>query len=193
VRIFLAEKSVTVPVQQVDILGGENRKDAYQKLNPAGQTPCLELDDGSFLAETFPICEYIEELNPSPALIGSSPQERALTRMWTRRVELKITGPMADGFRFGEGLPMFKERIRTIPAASADLKAIAREGLDWLDAQLGDRPYVAGERFSLADITLFAFLEFGRTVGQPFSASLQRIGAWYERVGKRPAVTASAR
>src|SRR5262245_31556830 len=126
VRMFVAEKGLEIPRTEVDLMSGENRRDAYKTKNPAGQTPCLQLDDGTFLAETVVICEYLEEQFPKPVLIGSTAAERAQVRMWTRRMEYQITIPMADGFRFGEGLALFKSRIRTIPQASDDLKTIAR-------------------------------------------------------------------
>jgi glutathione S-transferase len=191
VRLFLAEKNLKLDLVQVDLMGGENRAGPYKQKNPAGQTPCLELDDGTILSETVPICEYIDALHPEPVLIGATPEERALTRMWTRRVEYKITIPMADGFRFSEGLPLFKNRIHVIPQAADDLKAIAREGLAWLDEQIATRPFIAGTRFTLADILLFAFLEFGATVGQPLAPGLANLPAWYERVKSRPTVAAT--
>jgi len=191
VRFFLAEKNLKLDLVQVDLMGGENRAGPYKQKNPAGQTPCLELEDGTFLAETVPICEYIDELHPEPVLIGTTAQERALTRMWTRRIEYKITIPLADGFRFAEGLPLFKSRIHTIPQAANDLKAIAREGLAWLDAEIQGRPFIAGSRFTLADILLFSFLEFGATVGQPLDPALANLKAWYARVQTRPTVAAT--
>src|SRR5215831_14090840 len=104
VRIFMAEKGIDMDKQTVDIRAGENRQEAHLKRNPHGQMPTLGLDDGSFLSEVTAICEYLEEKHPSPALIGSTPEERAECRMWTRRVDLNICEPAANGFRFGEGL-----------------------------------------------------------------------------------------
>jgi len=187
VRMFLAEKGIEVPMVQVDLMAGENRRDEYKKLNPTGQLPCLELDDGSFLAETVPICEYLEDIHPKPVLIGADAGERAETRMWTRRVELHVTAPMADGFRFSEGLPLFRERIHTIPQAADDLKAIARKGLAWIDAHLASRDYICGERYSLADVLLFAFVEFGKQVGQPADPALENVARWFAAVAERPA------
>ena len=123
VRMFLLEKNVTVPAEQVDIMGGANRKPPYTDKNSAGQMPSLELDNGFVLGETIAICEYLEEKHPKPALIGATPEERAETRMWLRRLELGITEPGANGFRFAEGLAMFKDRLHTIPEAAAGLKA----------------------------------------------------------------------
>ena len=125
VRMFAAEKGFAFSdTVKVDLAGGENRREPYLSKNPSGQLPCVELDDGAFVAETIAICELIEELQPEPALVGSTPQERAETRQWVRRVEWKVVQPMGDGFRFAEGLPIFKDRIRTLPEAAAGLKQI---------------------------------------------------------------------
>jgi len=191
VRIFLAEKGLEVPTQKVDLLGGENRKAPYLERNPAGQLPCLELDDGTHLAEILAICEYLEEKHPEPALVGATPEERAETRMWTRRIDLGVAENVFNGFRYAEGLPLFRERIHVIPAAADDLKAVAQEKLAWLDGLLDGRTWVCGDRYSLADILLFAVVEFGTGVGQPMQAGLSWLPAWYERVAKRPAVEAS--
>jgi glutathione S-transferase len=192
VRMFLAEKGVDLPSVEVDLLGGENRRAPYTGKNPAGQLPCLELDDGTFLSEILAVCEYLDELHPQPPLIGSTAQERAVTRMWTRRIDLNIVEPMANGFRYAEGLMLFKDRIRTIPQAADDLKALAREKLAWLDGLMNGNQFIVGSRFSLADILLFAFLDFGRTVGQPLDPSLAWLSGWFERVAARPSAAASA-
>jgi glutathione S-transferase len=191
VRMFLAEKGVDIPRQEVDLLGGDNRRGPYLEKNPAGQLPCLELDDGTFLSEILPICEYIEEKHPSPPLVGSTPEERAVTRMWTRRIDLNIVEPMANGFRFAEGLMLFKDRIHTIPQAADDLKAIGREKLAWLDGLMNGNQFICGRRLTLADIFLFSFLEFGATVGQPLDPSLGWLTAWFERMDARPCAAAS--
>ena len=191
VRLFLAEKGVSIPLEKVDLVGGENRREPYLSKNPSGQLPCLELDDGSFLAEITAICEYIEEKHPKPALIGSTPEERANTRMWVRRIDLNIVEPMANGFRYAEGLALFKNRMRTIPQAADDLKAIAREKLAWLDGQIAGRDFIAGKNFTLADILLFAFMDFGATVGQGIDPALKNLSAWRDRVAARPSVEAS--
>jgi glutathione S-transferase len=192
VRMFLAEKGLTIPLVTVDLLGGENRRDPYVKKNPSGQLPCLELDDGTILAEILPICEYIEEKHPAPPLVGNTPEERAVTRMWTRRIDLNIVEPMANGFRYAEGLMLFKDRIHTIPQAADDLKAIGREKLAWLDRLMDGNQFIAGARFTLADVFLFAFLDFARTVNQPLEPTLQWVNPWFERISKRPSAAASA-
>lgn len=189
VTLFLAEKGVDLPSVEVDLRGGENRREPYVTMNPAGQTPALELDDGTIITEILAICEYLEERHPQPALIGATPEERAGTRMWMGRVNLRFCEPMASGFRYAEGLPMFKDRMRCLPDAAPGLKAVAQDGLKWIDTHMGE-PFLAGERFTLADILLFAFLEFGGMVGQPLDPELKRIGPWFERVRARPSVSA---
>ena len=192
VRMFLAEKGMTLPLVEVDLMSGENRQPPYTDKNPAGQLPCLELDDGTMLAEILAICEYLEEKQPQPPLVGGTAEERALTRMWTRRIDLNIVEPMANGFRYAEGLMLFKDRIHCIPQAADDLKAIAREKLAWLDGLMNGNQFIAGARFTLADVFLFAFLDFGRTVGQPLDPSLTWVSGWFDRVASRPSAAASA-
>jgi glutathione S-transferase len=192
VRMFLAEKGVELPEVEVDLRGGENRQAPYNTtVNPAGQTPALELDDGSCLTEITAICEYLEERHPNPALIGSTPEERARTRMWTRRVDLKVCEPMANGFRYAEGLPLFQNRMRCLPEAAPGLKAIAHDGEAWLEGQFTG-PWIAGDGFTLADILLFAFIDFGGVVGQPLDPAFSKLTDWFARVKARPSAAASA-
>jgi glutathione S-transferase len=191
VRMFAKEKGVDLALEEVDLMGAENRQGKYKEKNPAGQLPCLELDDGTHLSEVTAICEYIEDIHPSPALIGTDPIEKAETRMWTRRVDLNIIEPLANGFRYGEGLALFKDRIPTVPEASDGLKRVARTNLAWLDELMDDKQYLCGDRFTMADILLFAFLDFGAGVGQPLPADLGKVRAWFERVGARPSAAAS--
>jgi glutathione S-transferase len=190
VRMFLAEKGVSYPTQEVDLMSGENRQPDYLKVNARGQSPALVLDDGSVVAEITAICEYVEDVHPAPPLIGSTAAERAETRMWTRRLDLGVCEPMANGFRFGEGLKMFSPRIRCLPEASAGLKAIAQDTLGWLDGQIAGRTWIAGERFTLADIMLFCFLNFGARVGQKIDPAHGNVAAWFERAKARPSAAA---
>ena len=191
VRMFMAEKGIDMPKQTVDLRGGENRQDAHLKRNPHGQMPTLELDDGSYLSEITAICEYLEEKQPTPPLIGATPEERAESRMWTRRVDLNICEPLANGYRFGEGLKFFEKRIPVAAEASPGLKKIAANRLQWLNAQMTDgREYLCGKRFTLADILLYCWLDFGNQVGQPLDPANSNIAAWFKRVGERPSVKA---
>jgi len=190
VRMFMAEKGIELPKVEVDLMGGENRREPYLGKNPSGQLPCLELDDGRHLAEITAICEYLDEKFPGGSLIGRTPEERAETRMWVRRIDLNIVEPLAAGFRYSDGLKLFQSRIHVIPQAAADLKQIAQEKLHWLDGLMAGKSFVCGERLSLADILLFAFLEFGARVGQPLDPALKNVGGWYERMKARPSAKA---
>jgi glutathione S-transferase len=190
VRMFMAEKGLSVPIQDVDLLAGENRKPDHLARNPHGQMPTLELDDGRFVSEITAICEYLEDTHPSPALIGSTPEEKAETRMWTRRVDLNICEPMANGFRFSQGLRLFKDRILCVPEAADGLKRVAQDRLKWLDGQIAGKTWICGQRFSLADILLFCFLDFGVTVGQPLNEDNRNVMAWFGRAKARPSTAA---
>jgi len=192
VRMFIAEKGIEIPMVQVDLLAGENRKAPYvSKANPAGQTPALELDNGKTIAEILVICEYLEELYPTPALIGATPEERAETRMWTRRIDLNIVEPMLTGFRSAEGRALFESRIKLIcPEGAADLKVVAKDRADWLFGLMGDNKYVCGDRFTMADILLFTMLDFGASVGQSLTTGNAWATAWMERVKARPSAKA---
>ena len=160
------------------------------KTNPAGQCPALQLEDGRVITEITAICEYLDEKHPNPPLIGTTPEEKAETRMWARRVDLNVCEPMANGFRFGEGLKMFQNRIRCIPQAADDLKATAQDKLTWLDGLMQGKQYLAGNRFTMADILLFSFVDFFGKVGQPINEENKNIKAWYDRVKARPSAAA---
>jgi glutathione S-transferase len=190
--MFMAEKGLDIPREEVNLMAGENREAAYKSKNPSGQMPALELDDGDVLAEITAICEYLEEVHPEPPLIGTTPKERAQTRMWARRIDLNIAEPMANGFRFSQGLALFQNRVRCIPHAAEDLKAIAQERLTWLDGLVAGRTWIVGERFTLADILLYCFLDFGGQVGQPLDPTNKNLAAWFERVKARASAAASA-
>ena len=192
VKLFMAEKGIEIPEVTIDLRGGENRRAPYNvDVNAAGQTPALELDDGGMLCEVTAICEYLDERFPEPTLVGSSPEERANTRMWTRRVDLKICEPLTNGFRFAEGLPLFESRLRCLPEAADGLKATAQDGIKWLDAQIAGREFIAGDAFTLADIMLFTFLDFGASVGQPLDPANRNILGWFERTKSRPSTAAN--
>lgn len=192
VNMFLREKGIELPRVEVDLLGGENRRAPYTDKNPAGQLPALELDDGHVLGETVAICEYLEEKHPRPVLIGETAEERAETRQWQRRVELGITEHLYNGFRYSEGIELFRNRMRVLPEAADGLKSIVRDKLAWLDGQLAGKKFVVGDRFTVADIVLFCALDFGKQWNQPFDESLKNVGAWYARVAERPSAQATA-
>lgn len=190
VRTFMAERGISLDTEEIDIMAGDNRKASYLKVNPAGQLPALLLDDGSILTEITVICEYLDETQPGDSIMGGTPEARAKIRSWTRWADLNVCEPLANGFRFAEGLPMFANRMRCIPEASDGLKACAQDKLTWLDSELGDRDYLAGETFSLADILLSTFLTFGEQVGQPLNRDLKSLSTWYDRCVSRDSAKA---
>lgn len=170
VRMFAAEKGLQLPLVDIDIIAGDNRQPAFLALNPTGTTPALEIDAGHVLSETTAICEYLEECFPQPALIGTTFELRAQTRMWWRRVDQAVVQPMTAGFRGAEGLALFGQRVRCYPASAEEFKLATQEGLSWLDAQLGAQAFICGERLTVVDLLLFCFLEFGAQVGQSLDA-----------------------
>ena len=190
VRMFMAEKGIKIPSEDVNLMAGENRQDEHLRRNPHGQMPTLELDNGSFVSEITAICEYLEDKNPKPALIGATPEEKADTRLWTRRVDLNIVEPLTNGFRFSQGLPLFQSRIVTVPEAAEGLKKIAQDRIKWLDGQLAGKKFVNGKNLTLADSLLFCFLDFGGQVGQPLNPEFKNVAAWFDGIKDRPSTKA---
>lgn len=190
VRVFAAEKGMKLDTVKVDLVKAENRGDAYLTRNPAGQTPALELEDGTHICEITAICEYLEEVQPSPALIGSNAKERAETRMWVRRFDENVIVPMLSGFRYGEGAGFFKGRIPVYPEASPPLKALGQDRLAWIDRMLEGRTWFCGDRFTLADLMAGVFLTFTQSVGQSLDPSNKNLTAIVERVKARPSFSA---
>jgi len=191
VRIAMAEQGLSVETVTVDILKAENRQPDYLAMVPSGGTPALRLDDGTVISEITAIVEYLDEQPGATRMVGNTPQERAETRMWARRIDLYILEPMANAFRASEGRPMFAPRMTLVSLeAAAELKAIAQEKLLWLDAQLQGRTWVCGDRYSMADILLLAFIEFGASVGQPMPAAATWLPEWHKRAVARPSAAA---
>ncbi len=190
VRMFLAERGITLPLEDIDIMKGDNRQPDYLSKNPHGQAPALVLDDGSLITEITAICEYLDETQPGDSLIGATPEQRAQTRRWTRWADLNVADPLTVAFRGSEGLPMFKDRVVCVPEGAGGLKAYVQDRLSWLDKNWNGRTWLAGDTFSLADILLFCFLAFGAQVGQPHKAELKNVSAWYDKVAARDSVAA---
>jgi glutathione S-transferase len=188
VRIFLAEKGIEVPTVQVDIASGENRKPPYLDKNPLGGTPMLELDDGTCIAESVAICRYFERLHPDPPLMGGDARDEALVEMWQRRMELElfryVTGCFQNTHEF------FKGRIEQVPAYGEVCRKAARHRLAWLDRELAGRPFVAGARYTIADITALAALDFGRVCDIRIAPEQKHLARWHESVSARPSAKA---
>ena len=192
VRMYAAELGVTFDeVEEIDLMAGDNRKPGYLQHNPAGQLPALVLDNGEIIAEITAICEYLDESTDGRTLMGNTAAERAHTRMWTRRLDLGICEPMINGFRYAEGMAIFKDRMVTVPEGADGLKSVAQSQLAWLNEQMADeREFVSGSTVSLADVLLFGMLAFAVNVGQPLNADHKHVSAWFERMGARPSAAA---
>jgi glutathione S-transferase len=191
VRTFAAEKGVTLELVAVDIMGGENRGEAFKAKNPFAQLPALELDSGQVIAEVTAICELLEELHPQPALIGNDSAERAETRMWCRRIDHRIMEPFMAGFRATAGRPFFAPRMALLSeSAGAEMIGLLNGNLHELDTILQGRSWVCGERFSLADILLGSFLIFGAKSGAPLPEGLAWLPAFVDRCKARPSFSA---
>jgi glutathione S-transferase len=186
VRMFLIEKGIELERIHLDIISGENRKPAFAETNVLQTLPVLELDDGTRLTESWPICEYLEELQPEPNLIGRTPVERAEVRRWVRWFDQDVVVPMTMGFRGGGGRPMFEPRMTVAsPAAADELTAFANEKYQWLDGQLGSRDHLALGRFTLADLIVFCFINFGFTVGWKLPEGTPNLARLVEQTGQR--------
>lgn len=194
VRMALAEKGITLPSVTIDIRAGANRSGDYITKVPAGGTPALELDDGRCISEITVIAEYLEEIAPLPPIIGTTPEERAETRKWVRIIDLGYVETMANGFRATQGRAMFEPRFPIMSESGGEeLKALAAKKLLWLDGLMNARgvgDFVCGSRFTLADILLFCFVEFGAQVGQPLPAGAAWLPAWRARIAARPSAAA---
>lgn len=190
-RMFMLEKHISIDAQEHDLMGAENRQDAYLSKNPGGQLPALELDDGTVIAETVVICDYLEELHPEPALIGETAQERAEARMWNRRIEQKITENIYAGFRFAEGLQLFENRVRCLPEAADGLKAAGQDGLAWLDEHMQGKSFICGNRITIADLVLYCCTDFASGVGQAIDSKLDNVNAWFSKIEARESAIGS--
>ena len=195
VRIFLAEKGVEVETIQVDLASGDQFSDAFRAVNPDCVVPALELDDGSHISEVLAICQYFEEKYPEPALLGGTAEERARVTMWNAKVEQQGLWAMADAFRnSAKGL---KDHAVPGPSAYPQIPELAERGrarvlqfFHRLDEQLADNRFLAGDSFSMADITAMVFVDFARWIKIELPADTENVAAWYAEVSKRPSAAA---
>jgi glutathione S-transferase len=191
-RMFLMEKGLVegTDFQRIhyDIIMGENRSSAdYTAKNPLGTTPTLELEDGTCLTESWPICEFIEELHPAPNLFGETAVERAAVRKWVRLFDQEVVVPMTMGFRAGAGRPMFEPRMAVVsPEAGAELSAMADAKWRWFDAALGAKDNFALGRFTFADLIVFCFANFGFTVGWKLPEGTDNLARFIAAHNQRP-------
>ena len=188
VRVFVAEKGIQIPYEEVDLGKAINRGEEFRKKNPSGTVPVLELDDGTCISETVAICRYLEELHPNPPLMGVDAKDRAIVEMWQRRMELELLIPVANAFR--QRHEFFKGKIRQTPEFAEAQKKDAEERLARLNDELANRKFIAGDRYTIADITALCAIDFGRVSKiaiQPDQANLAR---WHAEVSARASAKA---
>ncbi len=188
VRIFLAEKGIEVPLEPVDIAKAANREPAFTAKNPMGTVPVLELDDGSFIAESVAICRYFEELEPEPPLMGVGAEDKARVEMWQRRMEFEVLLPIAQVFRNSH--EFFKGRIEQVPDYGAACRRQAEKRLAWLDSELSGREFIAGDRYTIADVTALCGIDFGRVSKIGVAPEQKHLARWHETVSARPSAKA---
>jgi len=188
VRIFLAEKGIEVPYEQVDIVKADNRSPEFRRKNPLGTLPVLELDDGTHIAESVAICRYFEETHSKPPLMGTDARDRALVEMWQRRMELEIFVPITQVFRNLH--PFFAGRIPQVAEWGEVNRTAAEARLAWLDTVLAEREFVAGDRFTIADITALCGIDFGRVSKIRIQPEHTHLARWHAAVSARPSAKA---
>lgn len=192
VRMFMVEKGLEEGKDfdrvHYDIISGENRQNAdYMAKNPLGTTPTLETNDGICLTESWPICEFLEEAHPEPNLFGETAVERAEVRKWARLFDQEVVVPMTMGFRAGAGRPMFEPRMAVVSSeAGAELSAMADEKWRWFDRAMGGSDHFALGRFTFADLIVFAFANFGFTVGWKLPEGTDNLARFVETHNRRP-------
>ena len=188
VRVYLAEKGISVPTQQVNILSGENRTPEFLAKNPMGGLPVLELDDGTYLPESLAIMEYLEDLNPTPPMIGSTPAERGRVRALERIAELSILGRVAAIFQNTH--PFFAARVKQSPDAADTARNMLKNASRVLDGLIGKGAFVAGAKPSIADCTLVAAFNFAEFAGVPMDPECTNLQRWWSNFKERPSAQA---
>jgi glutathione S-transferase len=188
VRIFLAEKGLRVPLEQVDIFARANRQPDFLAKNPLGGIPVLELDDGTHISESVAICRYFEALHPTPPLFGRDAADQARVEMWNRRVELVLLNSI--GMIWGHGSPLTAKVVQQIPANVEPSRKRAAGFLEILDRELATRPFIAGENVSVADITALCTIDFARMVEFTPDPALSNFARWHAAMSARPSASA---
>ena len=185
VRIFMEEKGIEMPVQEISIMEGEHKQEEYKKISPSSKVPALELDDGTIITESMAICRYLELLHPEPALFGSSKVEQAKIEMESRRIELELMLPIASAFRHTHPAAATLENPQIEEYGIAQREnAINR--LNLLDEELGEQKFIAGDDYSVADITALCAIDFGGLAQIEVPSSLVNLSKWLENMRSRP-------
>lgn len=189
VRIFLAEKGISVPLEPIDLGKGEHKSPEFTGLNPRQRVPLLVLDDGTAIAETIAICRYFEALQPEPNLFGRTPEEQGLVEMWQRRVELDLFYPIMMVLRHLNPA-MAQMEVPQVPEWGEANKPKVLAALGFFNDQLADRAFIAGPRFTVADITMLVAVDFLRVIRTEVSEHQTHLKRWYDIVSQRPSAKA---
>jgi len=189
VRIFLAEKGVAYDTIEVEIAKMANLSTEFRKKNPLALLPVLELADGKVLRESIAISRYLEELYPEPNLFGADAWERATVEQWNRHAELELLIPIAQVFRNTH--PFWNGRIKQSPDYGEVMRELVVGRFEFFNGELAHRPYLAGDRFTVADITALCAIDFGKVSKIRIDAALHpHLAAWYARINERPSAKA---
>jgi glutathione S-transferase len=188
VRIFLAEKAIDIPYENVSIPKRAHKTPEFRTKNSLGQVPVLELDDGTTLCESVSICRYLEELHPTPALFGETALERAQIDMWIRRVEFVLMQPIAAVWVHTH--PLTAPLGTQFKDFGESRREYAAKAMRWLDRELTSREHIAGPGFSMADIVTLTSIDFAGFIGLELPPECERLRAWHARVSQRPSAAA---
>ena len=188
VRIFLAEKGVSIERREIDAAAGANATPEFIRLNPLGKLPVLELDDGSVIAESLAICRYLEALHPNPPLMGRTPQETAHIEMWTLRVDHELSQMIA--LTFIHSSEFYRGRVTQIPEVASWASDRALTTMAWLDRELAARRCIAGEDYTIADIVAQCAFVLGKVVSLRIPPGMSELSRWYAEVTARPTARA---
>ena len=188
VRIFLAEKGIELPETPVDLMKREHKSPEHRARNSMGQVPTLELDDGTCISETVAICRYFEEANPEPPLFGTTPLEKAQVDMWVRRIEFTVMTPVGMFWRHAH--PRTAALLTQFKDFGESNKETYKGAQKWLDRELDGKAFLAGDRYSMADICLLSTVDFAGWIGLPLEDEFTNLKAWHERVSARPSAGA---
>jgi glutathione S-transferase len=188
VRIFLAEKGISIERREVDAAGGANATPDFLRLNPLGKLPVLELDDGTAIAESLAICRYLEALNPDPPLMGRTAREVADIEMWTLRMDHELSQMIA--LAFIQSSDFYRGRIEQIPEVASWARGRALETMNWLNHELSGRRHIAGEDYTIADIVAQSAFVLGKAVGLRIPPDMTNLSRWFTEVTARPTARA---
>ena len=188
VRIFMAEKGLSIERREVDAAGGANSMPDFLRLNPLGKLPVLELNDGSAIAESLAICRYLEAIHPQPPLMGKTPQASAHIEMWTLRMDHELSQPIA--LAFVHSSDFYRGRLEQVPEVALWARARALQTMAWLDGELAGRRHIAGDDYSLADIVAQCAFVLGKAVGLRIPAAQANLTRWFAEVSARPTARA---